>query len=75
MLTKAAIEALEVVYDPATAKEQTLQLPDVSSNSPQRLFTQLMISYQNQIPGCDVLGIKFYYEDTTKSDKFVGFKF
>lgn len=53
MLTKAAIEALEVVYDPATAKEQTLQLPD------------------NQIPGCDVLGIKFYYEDTTKSDNWL----
>lgn len=32
MLTKAAIEALVVVYDPATAKEQTLHLPDVSTN-------------------------------------------
>lgn len=64
VLTLAVVEALEIEYDPAARTPQTLYIPDVS--------TQPGL-YQNQIPNCDILAMKWLYKDTIKSGKFVDF--
>lgn len=71
ILTQAAVQALEVEFDPFVTKSQTLHIPDVSTQSLPIMSISLTFSIQNQMPGCDTLAIQWRNEDTTQSDKLV----
>lgn len=72
-LTEAAIDALEVEYDPTATTSQTLYIPEVNIRLPPAPPISLTISYQNQFQDCDILGIRWLYADTARSNKFVTF--